>query len=56
MAEEPPRDQDGKIVPHDHQDIHDQHNLIRHIIPPTDLHLEPSGVTRVAKRRLLRIQ
>jgi hypothetical protein len=47
MPAEPPRDQDGKIVPHDHPEIHDQHNVIRHIVP-NDLHRETSGNIRVA--------
>ncbi len=38
MPTAPPRDQNGKIVPHDHPDIHDDDYVIRHIVPPFDLH------------------
>jgi hypothetical protein len=33
MPAEPPRDPAGKIVPHDHPDIHDDHHVIRWITP-----------------------
>jgi hypothetical protein len=33
MPKPPPRDQHGKIVPHDHPDILDDHYLIRHTTP-----------------------
>jgi len=33
MPKPPPRDQHGKIVPHDHPDILDDHHLIRHTTP-----------------------
>src|SRR5258706_13915460 len=33
MPKPPPRDQHGKIVPHDHPDILDEHYVIRHATP-----------------------
>ena len=33
MPNPPPRDQHGKIVPHDHTDILDEHYVIRHTTP-----------------------
>ena len=33
MPKPPPRDQHGKIVPHDHADIPDDYHLIRHTDP-----------------------
>lgn len=48
MPSEPPRDEHGKIVPHDHADIGDDCYLIRHI-SPYDLHPEEqTGIVRVA--------
>jgi hypothetical protein len=44
----PPRDEDGKIIPHDHPEITDDDYVIRHIVPPFDLHPESEDVTRVA--------
>ena len=45
----PLRDEHGKIVPHDHPEIGDDDFVIRHIVPPYDLHLEgDTGITRVA--------
>jgi hypothetical protein len=33
MPVDPPRDQQGKIVPHDHAEIFDTHHVIRHTTP-----------------------
>jgi hypothetical protein len=33
MPADPPRDQQGKIIPHDHAEILDGHHLIRHTTP-----------------------
>jgi len=45
----PLRNADGKIVAHDHPEITDDDYVIRHIVPPFDLHPEPeTGITRVA--------
>jgi len=33
MPKPPPRDQHGKIIPHDHPDILDDHHVIRHTTP-----------------------
>src|SRR5882672_1371668 len=38
MPSAPPRDAQGRIEPHDHAEIHDDCHVIRHIIPPHDLH------------------
>jgi len=38
MPSAPQRDAQGKIEPHDHPEIHDDCHVIRHIIPPHDLH------------------
>jgi hypothetical protein len=49
MPSPPPREESGKIVPHNHPDIHDDHHVIRHIVPPHDLHPDPTtNVTRVS--------
>jgi hypothetical protein len=49
MPSEPPRDQNGNIVPHDHPEISDDDYVLRHIVPPHDLHPEPeTQVVRVA--------
>jgi hypothetical protein len=49
MPTAPPRDQNGKIIPHDHPDISDDDYVIRHIVPPLDLHADPdTQITRVA--------
>ncbi|KRQ96888.1 hypothetical protein CP49_32955 [Bradyrhizobium valentinum] len=43
------RDQDGKILTHDHPEILDDDYVLRHIVPPHDLHPDTDkGVTRVA--------
>jgi hypothetical protein len=39
MPSDPDRDEHGMIVPHDHAEIDDDCYVIRHIIPPNDLHL-----------------
>jgi len=45
----PLRDDDGKIIAHDHPEIADDDYVIRHIVPPQDLHPETdTGITRVA--------
>jgi hypothetical protein len=45
----PPRDAQGNVIPHDHQEILSEHNVIRHIVPPQDLHRDQTtGITRVA--------
>ena len=46
MRSPPPRDQNGKIVPHNHREILDSHHVVRHILPQ-DLYSEPSGKVRV---------
>jgi hypothetical protein len=38
MPAPPTRDQHGKIVPHDHSEILDDDYVLRHIVPPHDLH------------------
>src|SRR4051812_6448866 len=49
MRAPPLRDKDGKIIPHDHDDILDEDYVLRHIIPPHDLHPElAKGIVRVA--------
>jgi hypothetical protein len=49
MPTDPLRDANGNILPHDHEDIHDDDFVIRHIVPPHDLHPDPnSEITRVA--------
>jgi hypothetical protein len=49
MPDPPLRDQDGKILPHDHPEILDDDYILRHIVPPYDLHPDPDkGVTRVS--------
>jgi hypothetical protein len=49
MPAEPVRDANGKIVPHDHDEILDDDYVLRHIVPPHDLHPDPGkGVTRVS--------
>jgi hypothetical protein len=47
MPAPPPRDADGKIVPHDHSDILGSHHVIRHTTP-NDLHSEGDGTVRLA--------
>jgi hypothetical protein len=48
MPDEPPRDAEGKTLPHDHAEILAEHHVIRHITP-NDLHTDQgTGVTRVA--------
>jgi hypothetical protein len=42
MPKPPPRDQYGKIVPHDHPDILDDHHVIRHTTPQ-DLYGDEGG-------------
>jgi hypothetical protein len=45
----PLRNEAAKIVPHDHPEIADDDYVIRHIVPPFDLHIETeAGITRVA--------
>lgn len=49
MREPPQRDQDGKIVPHDHPQILDEDYILRHIVPPHDLHPDTAkGIVRVS--------
>jgi hypothetical protein len=49
MPAAPLRDQDGKILPHDHPEILDDDYVIRHIVPLSDLHNDiVRKVTRVA--------
>ena len=49
MPAPPLRDQDGKIIPHDHPDIFDDDYVLRHIVPPHDLHPdEARNVVRVS--------
>ncbi|WP_156439766.1 hypothetical protein [Bradyrhizobium valentinum] len=49
MPAPPLRDQDGKILTHDHPEILDDDYVLRHIVPPHDLHPDTDkGVTRVA--------
>jgi hypothetical protein len=43
MPKPPPRDQNGKIVPHDHADILDEHYVIRHTTPH-DLSEDDGGI------------
>ena len=38
MPSDPLRDKQGKIAPHDHLEIGDDCYVVRHIIPPHDLH------------------
>lgn len=40
MRVDPQRDEHGAIVPHDHPDIHDNDFVLRHIVPPHDLHAD----------------
>ena len=47
MPAAPLKDEFGKIVPHNHPDILDDHHLIRHIVPPHDLHPDP--ITKVVR-------
>jgi hypothetical protein len=47
MPAPPPRDADGRIVPHDHVDILDSHHVVRHTTPH-DLHIEADGTSRLA--------
>jgi hypothetical protein len=47
MPVDPPRDQQGRIVPHDHNEILDSYHVIRHTVPQE---LCPDGKT--GKRRL----
>jgi hypothetical protein len=45
----PPRTQDGKIIPHDHPEILDDDYVLRHIVPPHDLHVdEVKNIVRVS--------
>jgi hypothetical protein len=46
MRTPPPRDAAGRIIPHDHPDIFDNHHVIRHTTP-NDLHTEPDGTRRL---------
>jgi hypothetical protein len=49
MPAPPPRDQDGKIIPHDHPDILDDDYVLRHIVPPHDLHPDAAkNIVRVS--------
>jgi hypothetical protein len=49
MPAEPLRDANGKIIPHDHDEILDDDYVLRHIVPPHDLHPDPArGITRVS--------
>jgi hypothetical protein len=49
MPSAPLRDANGKIVPHDHDEILDDDHVLRHIVPPHDLHPDrATGVTRVS--------
>jgi hypothetical protein len=49
MPSAPLRDQNGKIVPHDHPEILDDDYVLRHIVPPHDLHPDPEKkITRVS--------
>ena len=47
MPSRPARDGNGKIIPHDHPEITDDHYIIRHTVP-NDLHPETSTHTRLA--------
>jgi hypothetical protein len=47
MPANPPRDEQGKIQPHDHAEILDDHHVIR-FITPRDLFEEEDGRRRVA--------
>lgn len=47
MPAPPPRDQNGVIVAHDHAEILNEHHVIRHIVPPHDLH--PDQTTKVVR-------
>jgi hypothetical protein len=49
MPADPLRDQQGKISPHDHDEISDDSFVIRHIVPPHDLHPDhAAGLVRVS--------
>lgn len=49
MPAPPLRDANGTIIPHDHPEILDDDYVLRHIVPPHDLHPDTAkGVTRVA--------
>src|SRR5438874_455042 len=48
MRAEPPRDEDGNTLPHDHPEILPEHHVIRHILP-RDIHADQgTGIRRVA--------
>lgn len=49
MRARPPRDTSGKIVEHDHAEISNDAYVLRHIVPPQDLHAEPgTSIVRVS--------
>ncbi|WP_368507902.1 hypothetical protein [Bradyrhizobium lupini] len=49
MPAPPFRDQHGTILPHDHPEILDADYVLRHIVPPHDLHPDPAkGTVRVS--------
>jgi hypothetical protein len=49
MRVDPERDKQGAIVPHDHPDICDDDFVLRHIVPPYDLHPDiEKGIVRVS--------
>jgi hypothetical protein len=49
MPSAPIRDENGRIIPHDHPEILDDDYVIRHIVPPQDLHPDPvKQVTRIS--------
>jgi hypothetical protein len=43
----PPRDDNGRILPHDHPEVTKDHHTIRHTIP-NDLHVESPTYARLA--------
>lgn len=49
MRVPPQRNQDGKIIPHDHPEIVDDDFVLRHIVPPHDLHPDTTkNIVRVS--------
>src|ERR1019366_8100997 len=49
MPSAPIRDENGRIIPHDHPEILDDDYVIRHIVPPQGLHPDPvKQVTRIS--------
>jgi hypothetical protein len=47
MPSPPARDGNGKIIPHDHPEITNDHYIVRHTVP-NDLHAETPTHTRLA--------